>query len=108
MTDNLNVVTGATGLLGSHIAEQLIRRGERVRALVRQNSDTTFLRSLGVELVTGDLLDADTLRQALTGAAVVYHCAARVGDWGSWAQFRAEVIDTTANLVAACRAAAVG
>src|SRR5205823_14416651 len=96
--DNLNVVTGATGLLGSHVAEQLIRRGERVRAMVRPSSDTTLLRSLGVELVTGDLLDAAAVRQALTGAGVVYHCAARVGDWGAWAQFRADVIDTTANL----------
>src|SRR5262245_51230768 len=40
----LNAITGATGLLGSHIAEQLAARGERVRALVRPTSDTTFLQ----------------------------------------------------------------
>ncbi len=107
MTDRLNLVTGATGLLGSHVAEQLVRRGERVRALVRPGSDTAFLQGLGVELFRGDLLDPGSLRQAVAGTSIVYHCAARVGDWGSWKQFRAEVIDTTANLVAACRAAAV-
>src|SRR5438445_10564754 len=80
----LNVLTGATGLLGSHIAEQLVERGERVRALVRSTSDTSFLRALGVELVEGDLGQPDTLPRAVAGADVVYHCAARVGDWGAW------------------------
>lgn len=108
MATQLNVVTGATGLLGSHVAEQLVRRGENVRALVRPTSDTAFLRGLGVELFPADLLDAAAVRQAVAGADVVYHCAARVGDWGSWRQFRAEVIDTTGNLVSACRAAEVG
>src|SRR4051794_1200625 len=41
----LHVVTGATGLLGSHVVEQLVARGERVRAVVRGGSDTRFLHS---------------------------------------------------------------
>ncbi|HEY7422721.1 MAG TPA: NAD-dependent epimerase/dehydratase family protein [Gemmataceae bacterium] len=104
----LNVVTGATGLLGSHIAEQLRTRGERVRALVRPASDTTFLRHLGVELAAGDLTEPDSLRRAVADADVVYHCAARVGDWGPWRAFQREVIDATANLLDACRVAGVG
>jgi nucleoside-diphosphate-sugar epimerase len=104
----LNVVTGATGLLGSHIAEHLRTRGERVRALIRPTSDTTFLRQLGVELVVGDLTEPDSLRRAVAGADVVYHCAARVGDWGPWRVFQREVIDATANLLDACRLAGVG
>jgi nucleoside-diphosphate-sugar epimerase len=106
--DRLNVVTGATGLLGSHIAEQLRERGERVRALVRPTSDTAFLRSLGVELVVGDLSEPASLPRAVEGADVVYHCAARVGDWGPWRAFQREVIDATANLLDACRRAGVG
>lgn len=102
------MVTGATGLLGSHIAEHLVARGERVRALVRPTSDTTFLRQLGVELTIGDLNDPDSLRRALAGVDVVYHCAARVGDWGPWRVFQREVIDATANLLDACRTARVG
>jgi nucleoside-diphosphate-sugar epimerase len=108
MAGKLNVVTGATGLLGSHIAEQLVQRGERVRALIRPSSDTAFLRQLGVEIAPGDLQDGETTRRAVDGADVVYHCAARVGDWGSWKLFRRDVIETARNLVAGCRGAAVG
>jgi 2-alkyl-3-oxoalkanoate reductase len=104
----LNLITGATGLLGSHIAEQLVERGERVRALVRSSSDTSFLRSLGVELFTGDLNDAASLPGATAGADTVYHCAARVGDWGPWPAFQAGVIDATGNLLNACQKVGVG
>ncbi len=108
LTDRLNVVTGATGLLGSHIVERLHERGERIRAFVRPTSDTTFLRRLGVELAVGDLNEPSGLRSALSGADVVYHCAARVGDWGPWRLFQREVIDATAHLLDACRTEAVG
>ncbi|HZT80349.1 MAG TPA: NAD-dependent epimerase/dehydratase family protein [Gemmataceae bacterium] len=103
-----NVITGATGLLGSHVAERLARRGEAVRALVRPASDTTFLRQLGVELFPGDLHDPDSLRRCVEGADIVYHCAARVGDWGPWSLYQREVIDATRNVLDACRAAGVG
>ena len=108
MAQRVNVVTGATGLLGSHIAEQLVARGEQVRALVRPTSDTTFLKSLGVELVTADLGDAESLRRGVDGADVVYHSAARVGEWGPWRLFREEVVESTGRLLDACRDAAVG
>jgi nucleoside-diphosphate-sugar epimerase len=108
VAEKLNVVTGATGLLGSHVAEQLVERGERVRALVRPSSDVSFLRELGVELCDGDLHDAASLRRGVMGADVVYHCAARVGDWSPWKAFKAEVIDTTRTLLEACREAEVG
>lgn len=108
MADRLNVVTGATGLLGSHIAEHLRAHGERVRALVRQGSDTSFLQQLGVELAVGDLNEPAGLPRVLDGADVVYHCAARVGDWGPWRAFQREIIDATGNLLDACRATSVG
>ncbi len=108
MATKLNVVTGATGFLGSHVAEQLVRRGERVRALIRPTSDAAFLRGLGVELAEGDLADAASLRPAVAGADVVYHCAAKVGEWGPWSEYQALVIDATRNLLEACRAARVG
>ncbi len=108
MSAKLNVLTGATGLLGSHIAEQLAQRGERIRALVRATSDTAFLRRLGAELVEGDLADAASLRRAVAGAAVVYHCAAKVGDWGSWRLFQSLVVGATTNLLEACRQQSVG
>jgi nucleoside-diphosphate-sugar epimerase len=108
LTDRLNVITGATGLLGSHIAQQLHERGERVRALVRPSSDTFFLKQLGVELALGDLNEPASLPAVLSGADVVYHCAARVGDWGPWRLFQRGIIEATANLLDACRTASVG
>jgi hypothetical protein len=89
------LVTGATGLLGSHLAERLTARGDRVRALVRHGSRTEFLESLGVEIVRGDLTDPRDCDAALDGAAQVYHCAAKVGDWGTWPEFQRGCMDAT-------------
>jgi 2-alkyl-3-oxoalkanoate reductase len=104
----INLVTGATGQLGSHIAEQLRESGERVRALCRPGSDTSFLERIGVEIVPGDLGDANSVREAVRGADIVYHSAARVSDWGPWKTFEAEAVTGTRNLVEACRAGKVG
>lgn len=95
----LNLVTGGTGLLGSHFVEQLVRRGRRVRALVRPGSDTRFLESLGVELAEGDMTDEASLRRACEGVSIVYHAAARVGDWGPWHEFVEITIEGTRKLL---------
>jgi nucleoside-diphosphate-sugar epimerase len=81
-------ITGATGLVGGHAAEEALRRGHRVRALVRASSDTRWLDQLGVEKVPGDLEDAESLRRGVAGADWVFNCAAKVGDWGTLAEFR--------------------
>ena len=102
-----NLVTGATGLLGSHIAEQLVARGESVRALVRPRSDTAFLESIGAELFRGDLNDSSACDEAVQGMEIVYHSAAKVGDWGAWNEFQTGVIDATENLATAAARAGV-
>jgi nucleoside-diphosphate-sugar epimerase len=101
-------VTGATGLLGSHIVERLAARGDAVRALVRAGSDTRFLESLGVELVVGDLTDPASCAEAVRGVVVIYHAAAKVGDWGAWPEFQAGCLDATRNLGEAAVGAGVG
>ncbi len=103
----MNLVTGGTGLLGSHIVEQLRRRDRPVRALVRPGSDTAWLREQGAELTEGDVADAASLRRACEGVQCVYHSAARVGDWGPWAEFQAITIDGTRNLIEAAAEAKV-
>jgi nucleoside-diphosphate-sugar epimerase len=97
----ISLVTGATGLLGSHIAERLVARGDRVRALVRPTADTRFLRGLGVDLVEGDLTDLAACRRAIGGVSVVFHSAAKVGDWGRWTEFQTGCLDATENLARA-------
>jgi nucleoside-diphosphate-sugar epimerase len=81
-------LTGATGLVGSHAAEEAIRRGHRVRALVRPTSDTRRLEEWGVERIVGDLEDAEAVQAGVAGADWVFNCAAKVGDWGTLADFR--------------------
>ena len=103
----MNLVTGATGLLGSHIAEQLRQDGQPVRALVRPTSDTRYLDEWGVEKAPGDVTDPASLAEAMKGVHTVYHAAAQVGDWGKWARFVAVTIDGTRNMLAAARDAGV-
>ncbi|HEY3237159.1 MAG TPA: NAD-dependent epimerase/dehydratase family protein [Polyangiaceae bacterium] len=71
------LVTGASGFLGSHIAEQLSKQGRRVRALVRKTSNTAFLRTLeGVELAEGSVEDFESVLKATQGVEAVVHGAA--------------------------------
>jgi nucleoside-diphosphate-sugar epimerase len=70
------LITGATGFLGSHLAEDLVARSCRVKALARDGADTTSLQSQGVEIVCGDLKDPGSLRRAVEGCDRVYHLAA--------------------------------
>jgi len=103
----MNLVTGGTGLLGSHIVEQLRLRDRPVRALVRPGADTRWLESQGVELVEGDLSDAASLERACEGVQCVYHAAARVGDWGPWEEFVQLTIAGSRPLFAAAERAGV-
>lgn len=70
------LLTGATGFLGSHVALQLLARGERVRALVRPSSNLRAIDSLPLERLTGDLRDPASLLRALSGVRRVFHVAA--------------------------------
>jgi len=104
----MNLITGATGLLGSHIAEKLASAGEPVRVLVRPGSDTSFLDTLKVEKALGDVTEPASLTAAMQGVRTVYHAAAQVGDWGPWDRFVAVSIEGTRNMLNAARDAAVG
>ena len=83
MTD-IAAVTGAEGFIGSHLVEGLVRRGNRVKAMVLYNmwSSTGWLETLApeiteqVDVVFGDVRDPATVRELVEGASVVYHLAA--------------------------------
>jgi dihydroflavonol-4-reductase len=70
------LVTGATGFTGGHLARALARRGDAVRALVRDESRTRALGEQGVTLAVGDLADAPSLGRATRDVDVVYNIAA--------------------------------
>ena len=99
------LVTGATGLVGSHVVERLCRDGWRVRALVRDKARASWLEKLGVELATGDTLRADSLPPAMRRADVVFHAAAAVTPDGGWEAFRRPNVEGTRNVVDATSAA---
>ncbi len=69
------LVTGANGFVGSHLCQELLARGHRVVALVRQTSDTSSLEGLGVEKRHGDVNQPETLFEAFAGVEVVFHVA---------------------------------
>ncbi len=69
------LVTGASGFIGSHLAETLAARGEEVTCLVRNGSALDRLRPLGVALVYGDVTDRESLPAAVAQQQIVYHLA---------------------------------
>jgi NAD dependent epimerase/dehydratase len=78
------LVTGAGGFIGSHLTEALAERGANVRALVHYNAlglwgwlDQSPLKDR-IEVVAGDIADAGSVRQAMTGREVVFHLAALI------------------------------
>jgi nucleoside-diphosphate-sugar epimerase len=98
-------ITGATGLVGGHAAEEALKRGHRVRALVRPTSDTRWLDQWGVERIVGDLEDPEALRAGTAGADWIFNCAAKVGDWGRLEDFRRLNVEALRLLLdAACDA----
>ena len=99
------LVTGASGFLGSHIAERLAEEGHQVRALVRRTSDRRFLVGFPHEEAVGDVTDPASLVAALDGVDVAVHAAGLVKA-RSAAQFHAVNAQGTANLLAAVDQAA--
>src|SRR5580658_8890642 len=76
------LVTGATGFLGLYIVEQLVARGDQVRAVCRRPSPE--LHALGVEIVLADVRDAVATRETCAGMDAVFHAAGVAGIWGPW------------------------
>ncbi len=69
------LVTGGTGFLGSHITRKLVQRGERVRILLRKTSRTSNINGIDAEMAYGDVLDIDSIKEALKGCETLYHVA---------------------------------
>lgn len=96
-------ITGATGFVGSHLAEACAARGDAVSTVARPSSDTALLERIGATIHRGDLTDRDAVNKALDGADAVVHCAAKVGDWGPVEDYRAVNVEGLRGLLEACR-----
>ncbi len=104
-TNELILITGATGFIGTHLAKDLTEKGENIKCLVRHSSPKAavqFLSGLGAKLVIGDLTDKNSLGEAVKGVDTVFH----LGGGGRMDTpedicFRINV-DGTRNLMEAC------
>lgn len=108
----MNFITGASGLLGTHLALQLLRQGKQVKALRRANSDLGHMEKIlkfyepekdyfgSIEWVEGDILDVHSLLDAMKGCDHVYHTAAIVSYHKSDRKMMYKVnVEGTANVV---------
>jgi dihydroflavonol-4-reductase len=75
------LVTGANGHVGNNLCRQLVERGERVRAMIRASADPAPLAGLDLEVVRGDIMDAEATARAVAGCGRVYHTAAGFLMW---------------------------
>jgi dihydroflavonol-4-reductase len=109
MAEDITLVTGATGFIGSHVARRLLRRGDRVRILARNSSRKSNIEAFGCEVVIGDIKDLNSMLRCVQGCGRVYHVAA---DYRLWAKNPKEIYDSnvggTRNLLSACCEAGVG
>lgn len=96
-------LTGASGLIGSHIAEYFSQQGYSVTCGIRRKNAPDFLNTLPVKLVYADITDVDSLIKAAKGASVVIHTAGKVSDWGKWQDFYDSNVTGTRNVLEACQ-----
>lgn len=95
-------VTGATGFVGSHVARALEAAGAELRVLARSTSPATLIATLkNPQVVTGDLRDASTYKDALRGCEAVFHVAA---DYRLWTRNAADALEMYKSNVEGTRA----
>lgn len=100
------LVTGGSGFLGLYVVEQLVARGDRVRAICR--SKCPPLDALGVETVRADLRDRASVVAACRGVNTVFHVGGIAGMVGPWKQFFETNTLGTRHVVEGCLAHGVG
>jgi dihydroflavonol-4-reductase len=89
------LITGSTGFIGSAVTRLLIAHGVSVRLIVRSTSARDNIQGLNAEIVTGDLRDADAVRQAVRGVSAVFHVAA---DYRMWAKNPQEIVGNNRDM----------
>ena len=95
------LVTGGGGFLGKAIVLKLLERGDNIRSFSR--GDYPELRKLGVDVVHGDISDAEEVDLAVDGSDVVFHVASKPGIWGPYEEYHRTNVEGTENIITACR-----
>jgi nucleoside-diphosphate-sugar epimerase len=100
------LVTGGGGFLGQAICRGLVKRGHDVTSFSR--GQYPALDNIGVRQGQGDLADRDAVISACVGHDAIFHTAAKVGIWGSYASYYRANVAGTDNIIAACRVHGIG
>lgn len=100
-----SVLFGGTGYIGSHVAEQLIKAGHKLTAVVRPSSNTAFLKTIGANIISIDFGDITQIEKAISGNTLVYNCLAEPKIHNSMANMRKVEIDLTSTILCAAKAA---
>lgn len=96
------LVTGGTGFLGSNLALRLVERGWKVRILERPGADRVLLEEGPFDFITGDVLEPDSLPDAMQDIDVVFHTAGVVDYWRQGVERMYTVnVEGTRNVMAA-------
>lgn len=106
LSKNLNIlVTGASGFLGQYVVSQALHRGHQVRAISRSVDHSLWNNHDRLTIVSGDLLNQESMGGYLEGIDVVIHLAAsKTGDWNTQL---AGTVKITENLLAGMLSARV-
>jgi nucleoside-diphosphate-sugar epimerase len=98
------LVTGATGFLGAALVTELLSRRRPVRILARDGNKARQQFGEAVEIVRGDIIDVDAVRQAADGASTIYHLAGRLYHPSvPAALYHQTHVEGTRTLLGACR-----
>src|SRR5438552_18086288 len=107
----MDLIVGATGLLGSEICRRLCASGKTVRALVRPTADPTkleTLKSLGATLFQGDLKDRSSLEVACWGVTALISTASSTLSRQAGDSIQSVDLEGQIQLIDAARAAGIG
>lgn len=97
------LVTGATGFIGSHLVNELLKKKEKVRILVRKVNRAEKLKQQSIEIYSGSLEDINSLTKATKDVKIVYHLAAMLGSPDvTYKQLYNTNVIGTENLIKAC------
>ena len=100
LPDKKTFITGATGLVGTHLIKQLVKPGKKIKALYR--TEIPFSNT-NIEWIKGDIFDAVLLEEILSDVDEVYHCAGKVSfNPKDKKQLFKTNVEGTANIVNAC------
>jgi nucleoside-diphosphate-sugar epimerase len=95
------LITGASGLVGGHIAHFFSRHEKNLYCLVRKGSNIDFIKDLPIKIIYGDITDLPGLESHFKGMDWIIHTAAKVADWGNYSDYYSTNVTGTLNVMEA-------